>query len=67
MIVHYDALCREALEKNVPLQKLFSIDARVGIGRAKGVPSDQYEAVYAQIESDMEAQIKEVIAGGEEQ
>ncbi len=67
MILHYDALCREALEKNVPLQKLFSIDARVGIGRAKSVPSDQYEAVYAQIESDMEAQIKEVIAGGEEQ
>ena len=67
MILHYDELCRDALEKNAPLQKLFSIDARVGVGRAKGVPSDQYEAVYAQIESDMEAQIKEVIAGGEEQ
>ena len=67
MILHYDELCRDALEKNAPLQKLFSIDARVGVGRAKGVPSDQYEAVYAQIESDMEAQVKEVIAGGEEQ
>ena len=67
MILHYDELCRAALEKNAPLQKLFAIDARVGVGRAKSVPSDQYEAVYAKIESDMEAQIKEVIAGGEEQ
>ena len=67
MILRYDELCRDALEKNAPMQKLFTIDARVGIGRAKSVPSDQYEAVYAQIERDMEAQIKEVIAGGEEQ
>ena len=49
------------------MQKLFAIPARVDIGRAKSVPSDEYEQVYARIAADMTAQIKEIIAGGEEQ
>ena len=67
LILHYDAECRDALEKNAPMQKLFAIPARVDIGRAKSVPSDEYEQVYARIAADMTAQIKEIIAGGEEQ
>ena len=67
LILHYDAECRDALEKNAPMQKLFAIPARVDIGRAKSVPSDEYEQVYAKIAADMTAQIKEIIAGGEEQ
>ena len=67
LILHYDAECRDALEKNAPMNKLFAIPARVDIGRAKSVPSDKYEQVYAKIAADMTAQIKEIIAGGEEQ
>ena len=67
LILHYDAECRDALEKNAPMHKLFAIPARVDIGRAKSVPSDEYEQVYAKIAADMTAQIKEIIAGGEEQ
>ena len=67
LILQYDALCRDALEKNAPMQKLFAIPARVEIGRAKSVPNDEYETVYAQIGADMTAQIKEIVAGGEEQ
>ena len=67
LILHYDAECRDALEKNAPMNKLFAIPARVDIGRAKSVPSDEYEQVYAKIAADMTAQIKEIIAGGEEQ
>ena len=67
LILHYDAECRDALGKNAPMHKLFAIPARVDIGRAKSVPSDEYEQVYAKIAADMTAQIKEIIAGGEEQ
>ena len=67
MVLDYDKLCREALDKNVNMTKLFQIPARVEIGRAKSVPNDEYEAVYAKIREDMAAQIKEIIAGGEEQ
>ena len=67
LILHYDAECRDALEKNAPMHKLFAIPARVDIGRAKSAPSDEYEQVYAKIAADMTAQIKEIIAGGEEQ
>ena len=66
MVLNYDKLCREALEKGADMQKLISIPARVAVGRAKSVPSDEYEAVYAQIREDMNTQIKEIIAGGEE-
>ena len=66
MVLNYDTLCREALEKGADMQKLISIPARVAVGRAKSVPSDEYEAVYAQIREDMNTQIKEIIAGGEE-
>ena len=41
LILHYDAECRDALEKNAPMHKLFAIPARVDIGRAKSVPSDE--------------------------
>ncbi|MCD7843325.1 MAG: V-type ATP synthase subunit A [Clostridiales bacterium] len=66
MIKDYDAECRVALEKGANLYDLFSIEARNGIGRAKTVPEDQYEEVYAKIFADMEAQINEVAERGED-
>ena len=67
LILQYDVECREALAKGAPMNKLFAIPARVDIGRAKNVPSEEYEAVYTKIGTDMTAQIKEIVAGGEEQ
>ena len=67
MILSYDVLCRDAIAKGASAQELFQIPAREQIGRAKSVPSDEYEQVYAKIAADMTAQIKEIIAGGEEQ
>ena len=61
IILDYDKLCREAIQKGAPLYALFSIDARVGMGRAKNVPADQYEEVYKQLAADMEAQIAAIV------
>ncbi len=66
MILDYDVKCRDALEKGADLSALFAIDARNGIGRAKTVPDDAFEDVYAGIFKDMDAQIAEVAARGED-
>ena len=64
IILNYDKLCRAAVEKGARPYDLFEIPARAAIGRAKSVPADQYETVYAQIAADMAAQIDEVAAKG---
>ena len=47
--------------------KLFDIPAREKIGRAKSVPVEEYEQTYAQIQTEMEQQIADVVAqGGDE-
>jgi V/A-type H+-transporting ATPase subunit A len=66
MILDYDVQCRAALDKGAQLSDLFRIEARNGIGRAKIVPEEEYEDVYAKIFSDMEAQINEAAERGEE-
>ncbi len=67
MILYYDKLCREAIAKGAPAAKLFDIPARERVGRAKSVPAEKYVQVYADIVSDMEREIDEVIRkAGEE-
>ena len=66
MIQQYETLCRAAIKKGAKLYDLFEIDARVGIGRAKTVPADEYNAVYAKIRSDMETQITAIAEKGDE-
>ena len=67
LILDYDKLCREALERGAELEALFTIPVREQIGRAKSVPAEEYEAVYTQMAKDMKAQVDEIAAGGEEQ
>ena len=50
----------EAIERGADIWKLYAIAARAAIGRAKTVPAESYQDVYAQIEADMEQQIEEV-------
>ena len=68
MILSYDSLCRDAIAKGANVTELFQIPAREQIGRAKSVPADQYETVYAQLRADMEQQIADIAAkGGDEE
>ena len=66
IILDYDKLCRAAIAKGASLNDLFNIEARVDMGRAKNVPADQYEAAYAKLAADMEAQITAIAEKGEE-
>ena len=64
IILDYDALCRDAIAKGAKPYDLFDIPARALIGRAKGVPQDEYAAAYAKMAADMEVQIAELAAKG---
>ena len=65
LILDYDVQCREAIKKGADVAELFTIGARAGIGRAKSVPVDQYEEVYARIAQEMTEQIDALAAKGE--
>ena len=65
LILDYDTACRAAIEKGADINELFAIEARNGIGRAKTVPVEEYEAVYAQLSEDMVAQIEAIAERGE--
>ena len=60
LILRYKELCDAAIERGADIWKLYGIAARAAIGRAKTVPADTYQDVYAKIVSDMEQQIEEV-------
>ncbi len=64
MILDYDKLCREAIEKGADVNALFVIPARDRMGRAKGISSDDYVSVYDSIYTEMVAQIDELAAKG---
>ena len=66
-ILVYDDLCRAALKQGANMNALFKIPAREKLGYAKMTAPDQFEAEYAQIVTDMEAQIQAVIEGGNEE
>ena len=66
LVLQYDALCREALDKGADMNGLFGIDAREKIGRAKMAAADTYAADYSAIAAEMKKQIEEVVAGGED-
>ena len=64
MILDYDRLCRDAIDKGAVVSRLFEIGARERIGRAKTVEADQYKTVYAEIAAQMAEQIEDVTAQG---
>ncbi len=66
IILEFDVIAREAVAKGAELDAILKMPALEGIGRAKFVEEDKYEAAYAQIRTDMKAQLDEIIAGGEE-
>ncbi|MCI8479074.1 MAG: V-type ATP synthase subunit A [Oscillospiraceae bacterium] len=64
MILDYDRLCREAIAKGAPTAALFEIPFRERMGRAKSVPDDQYNKVYAEMAKEMADQIDAIVAKG---
>ncbi len=66
LVLRYDSFCREALDKSVDLNALFTIPAREKIGRAKMADAATFAADYDAIEAQMKKEIAEVIAGGED-
>ena len=66
IILQYDALCRDALNKGADMNGLFAIDAREKIGRAKMADAKTFESDYDAIAAQMKKEIEEVIAGGED-
>ena len=67
LILDYDRLCREAAAAGADVNELFSIPARVGIGRAKSVPADEYKENYDALSRQMEEQIRALAEkGGDE-
>ena len=64
LILRYKDLCDAAIERGADIWKLYAIAARAAIGRAKTVPADTYQDVYAKIVSDMEQQIAAIAAKG---
>ncbi len=66
IILQYDALCRDALNKGADMNGLFAIDAREKIGRAKMADAKTFESDYDAIAAQMKKEIDEVIAGGED-
>ena len=66
IVLHYDVLCREALGKGANMDKLFAIDAREKIGRAKMADPKAFDEAYDAIDAQMKQEIEAVIAGGED-
>jgi len=61
LILHYETLCRDALNQGVEAQKLFDLPAREDLGRAKYEEADVYAAAYDKIADAMEQQVNELI------
>ena len=68
LILHYESLCRGAVDKSVAPAELYAIPAREKLGWAKYAAAEEYAANYAAVRADMEREIAELIrkAGEEE-
>ena len=67
LVLKYDTACREALEKDADLQKLFGIPQREAIGRAKTADPEKFNEIFDEILDKMKAEIDEIVQGGAEE
>ena len=66
LILDYDKLCRNAIQRGANVQELFDISMREAIGRTKSVEEESYVENFGQIRQKMEQEIEEVVARGGE-
>ncbi len=65
IIMHYYAEAGEAIKKGADMNKVFGIDARADIGRAKDVSQKEYEEKFNQIKIKITDELNSLVRGGE--
>ena len=65
LVISYDELCRDALNRGAGMDALFAITAREKIARAKIIADDLVEEEFGKIEKEMKQQIEDAVNGGE--
>lgn len=61
LILHYEDLCRDAIDKGAALPVLYAIPARERLGWAKYAASEEYAANYEQVYAEMDSQIADLV------
>ncbi|WP_458863259.1 V-type ATP synthase subunit A [Acidaminobacterium chupaoyuni] len=62
LILLYHETAKKALAAGAAMEKVFDIDARARIGRAKDIPREVYREKYDEIENDIKQQIAAIAA-----
>ena len=61
LILHYETLCRDAIDKGAALPALFAIPARERLGWAKYAAAEEYAANYEQVHTEMDGEIADLV------
>ena len=61
LILHYEDLCRDAIDKGAALPTLYAIPARERLGWAKYAAAEEYAANYEQVYAEMDSQIADLV------
>lgn len=61
LILHYEDLCRGAIDKGAALPALYAIPARERLGWAKYAAAEEYAANYEQVYAEMDSQIADLV------
>ena len=61
LILHYEDLCRDAIDKGAALPALYAIPARERLGWAKYAAAEEYAANYEQVYAEMDSQITDLV------
>ena len=61
LILHYEDLCRDAIDKGAALPELYAIPARERLGWAKYAAAEEYAANYEQVYAEMDSQIADLV------
>ena len=61
LILHYEDLCRDAIDKGAALPALYTIPARERLGWAKYAAAEEYAANYEQVYAEMDSQIADLV------
>ena len=61
LILHYEDLCRDAINKGAALPALYAIPARERLGWAKYAAAEEYAANYEQVYAEMDSQIADLV------
>jgi len=66
-LLKFNDKINEALELEVPLQKMLALPVKVKISRLKNVPTDEFDAANAKISGDMDEQFEHLIQEAKEE